>query len=91
MTLLTPYMVTVGCIDTGVRRNTGERMFRDVLGSLYRLDGGTPHLEEPALKEPSFGDFRFSSAWRSSALGLREEAATIRSRFPHSFTMIEIM
>jgi hypothetical protein len=61
---LTPYIVTVGGIDTVQWERIDAVHLRDVFGSLWRDDRRPWHLVEPALKKPTFEGFAFPSADR---------------------------
>jgi uroporphyrinogen decarboxylase len=51
---LTPYIATVGGIDTVQEQRVDEAHVRDAFGGLWRDDRRPWHLVEPALKQPSF-------------------------------------
>jgi len=58
---LTPYIVTVGRIDTVQHERVDDVHIRDAFGSLWRDDRRPWHLVEPALKEPSLAGLTFPS------------------------------
>jgi uroporphyrinogen decarboxylase len=59
---LTPYVATVGGIDTVGQVRVDEAHVRDAFGSLWRDDRRPWHLVEPALKTPSLDRFDFPTA-----------------------------
>lgn len=58
-TRLTPYLVTVGGVDTLQEVRVDETHVRDAFGGLWRDDRRPWHLVEPALKTPSFDGLTF--------------------------------
>lgn len=56
---LTTYMRTAGGVDTVRERSIGESRGRDAFGTVWRYDRTPPHIEEPALKRPSFDGCSF--------------------------------
>jgi uroporphyrinogen decarboxylase len=56
---LTPYIVSIGGIDTVQETRVDDAHVRDAFGSLWRDDRRPWHLADPALKEPSFDHFAF--------------------------------
>lgn len=89
--ILKPYLVTAGNIDTGVWKNTGDKFIKNIFGSVYRMDGGTPHLVKPILSDPSFENFKFPSHHSIANPDLRNEVIRSKEQYPDSFTMVEIM
>jgi len=61
---LTPYMATVGGINTVQEQRVDEAHVRDVFGGLWRDDRRPWHLVEPALKTPSFEGYAWPDAER---------------------------
>jgi uroporphyrinogen decarboxylase len=61
---LTPYMVTVGGVDTVQQVRVDEAHVRDAFGGLWRDDRRPWHLVEPALKAPSFDGYDFPGVER---------------------------
>jgi uroporphyrinogen decarboxylase len=59
---LTPYITTVGGIDTVGQTRVDEAHVRDAFGSLWRDDRRPWHLVEPALSKPSLTGFDFPPA-----------------------------
>jgi uroporphyrinogen decarboxylase len=63
-----------------VVEETGDAHYRDLFGSLWRIDHRPFQLEEPALPQPSLGGFAFpdldmlyTSEWRAEALDFIEQ------------------
>ena len=56
---LTPYIATVGGIDTVGQVRVDEAHVRDAFGSVWRDDRRPWHLVEPAIKMPSFDGLIF--------------------------------
>jgi uroporphyrinogen decarboxylase len=61
---ITPYITTVGGIDTVSQVRVDETHVRDAFGSLWRDDRRPWHLVEPALKAPSLDGLAFPGANR---------------------------
>jgi len=89
---LTPYITTVGGIDTVQQERVDEAHVRDVFGGLWRDDRRPWHLVEPALKEPSFEGYAWPSADRFMGdIGARvADARRACAAKPHSFQIISI-
>ncbi|MHC4985322.1 MAG: uroporphyrinogen decarboxylase family protein [Planctomycetota bacterium] len=63
---LIPYIESVGGQDTAMREDVdadgdGVRQI-DPFGTVWQMDGATPHVETPAMAEPSFDSYEFPSA-----------------------------
>jgi uroporphyrinogen decarboxylase len=56
---LTPYMVTVGAVDTDIREPISATHHRDGYGGIWRTNRRPWHLERPPLTEPSFDGYAF--------------------------------
>ena len=76
---LTPYLVTVGGIDTVRQERVDDVHVRDVFGSLWRDDRRPWHLVEPALKGPSLADLAFPSVDRFLSDAQAVKAAALQS------------
>ena len=59
---LTPYIATVGGIDTVQQQRVDEAHVRDAFGGLWRDDRRPWHLVEPALNTPSFEGYAWPAA-----------------------------
>lgn len=59
---LTPYMFSDGFIDTTMEKRIDDKYGRDIFGGLWRYDRRPTHQEEPAMKEPSFDNYKFPTA-----------------------------
>ncbi|MBM3213850.1 hypothetical protein FJZ36_02920 [Candidatus Poribacteria bacterium] len=86
--LFTPYIVHVGGIDAALHQPNTVPFARDGFGSLWRMDRRPWHLQEPALKEPSFEGYDFPTADRFVNPGLRDGAAKAMAAHPDSFSII---
>ncbi len=82
---LTPYIASVGAVDTDLKEVIDEKYVRDGYGGLWRQDMRPWHLEKPPLAEPSLDGYTFPKPetffrpdWKARA---RETCATM----PHSF------
>ena len=58
---LVPYLAGVGYIDTTRDERVDDSHVRDGFGGLWRTDQLPAHLEEPAMREPSFDNYTFPS------------------------------
>jgi len=58
---LTPYLRIIEGIDTIQEKPLSETHTRDVFGGIWRQDRRPSHLEEPALKSPTFDGYDFPS------------------------------
>jgi uroporphyrinogen decarboxylase len=58
-TRLTPYMVSVGAVDTDPKEAIDKTYFRDSYGGIWRQDLLPWHLVKPPLSEPSFAGYEF--------------------------------
>lgn len=56
---LTPYLQIIEGIDTIQEKPISESHTRDVFGGIWRQDRRSSHLEQPALKSPSFEGYHF--------------------------------
>jgi uroporphyrinogen decarboxylase len=63
-TRLTPYMATVGGVNTLQEVRVDDTHVRDAFGGLWRDDRRPWHLVKPALKAPSFNNYDFPGAER---------------------------
>lgn len=89
---LTPYIVTVGGIDTVSQVRVDEIHLRDAFGSLWRDDRRPWHLVEPALKAPSLDGFEFPTADRfiGTVETLKANALKAYAEKADSFQIISI-
>lgn len=89
---LTPYIVTVGGIDTVQHERVDDVHIRDAFGSLWRDDRRPWHLVEPALREPSLADLTFPSLERfiPDAQALVDAARQACQEKADSFQIISI-
>jgi len=89
---LTPYVVTVGGVDTIQEKRVDDAHIRDAFGSLWRDDRRPWHLVAPVLKEPSFIDYPFPSADRflSNVDMLKADALKACAEKADSFRIVSI-
>ena len=89
---LTPYLVTVGGIDTVQQERVDDAHVRDAFGGLWRDDRRPWHLVEPALKAPSFSGYAFPGAERflANVETLRADALRACAEKADSFRIISI-
>ncbi len=85
---LTRYIVGVGGIPTMAKETIRDGLERDRFGSTWRVDRRPFHLEEPALKQPSFDGYDFPTPADFANPGLIGGAAKAMREHPDSFTTI---
>lgn len=56
---LTPYIVSVGAVDTDPKHPIDETHYRDGYGGVWRCDRRPFHLEQPPLSEPTLRGYAF--------------------------------
>jgi hypothetical protein len=56
---LTPYIQIIEGIDTIQEKSISKTHTQDVFGGIWRQDRRPSHLEQPALKLPSFNGYNF--------------------------------
>jgi uroporphyrinogen decarboxylase len=61
---LTPYIVSVGVVDSWGSVDLDEARVRDAYGTVWRMDRRPHHVESPGLPEPSFDGYDFPTAER---------------------------
>ena len=89
---LTPYITTIGGINTVHQERVDEVHVRDVFGSLWRDDRRPWHLVDPALKEPSLRGFSFPGLDRFAADldALKANALQVSQEKASSFQIVSI-
>ena len=89
---LTPYVATVGGIDTVGQIRVDETHIRDAFGSLWRDDRRPWHLVKPALGTPSLDGFEFPDAdqFIGDAGVLKADAIRACAEKANSFRIISI-
>jgi uroporphyrinogen decarboxylase len=87
---LIPYITDVASIDTHRNRRIDDVYERDVFGSIWRTDRRPWHLEERALKKPSFEGYTFPSKELFFDPMLEDTAKKNTGERPDSFHVIRI-
>jgi uroporphyrinogen decarboxylase len=89
---LTPYIATVGHIDTVGQTRVDEAHVRDAFGSLWRDDRRPWHLVNPALQVPDLEGLDFPSAdhFIGDVETLKASALSARAEKADSFQIISI-
>ncbi len=85
---LTEYIISCGDIPTMAKEPINDSLARDLLGSVWRMDMLPSHLEEPAMKAPSFDGYDLPSADVFAVPDLKEKAEKAIEENPDGFRVI---
>ena len=87
---LTPYIVSVGAVDSEDSEPIDEAHTRDAYGSVWRTDRRPKHLEVAAISEPSFEHYTFPGPDRLLKPEQKQEAREKCEQHADSFLVSSI-